>query len=178
MNRMLKAVPLCALVLAMLACAGVPSIPGLPGAGAQPTSLAGLWPDVPAMDGMTLAPGLQVPAFVNILLTVLTKQALGGDASTGEWVDFTTTKTPDDVRAFYTSDLMATNGWEKNADSTCFNGAEQGAPQVGAVCFFAKQGDGKETLLLILATQEDTSKPTNVFFVRIVGNAATPTPKP
>jgi hypothetical protein len=175
MNRIWKATGLIALALSMLACAVIPSIPGV---GAAPTSLAGLWPDVPAMDGLTLAPSAQVPAFVNILLGVVTKQALGGGTASSDWVDFTTAKTPDDVRAFYTPDLMASNGWENNADSTCFNGADQGVAQVGAVCLFVKEADGNETLLVILATQDDKTKPTNVFFVRIEGPAPTPTPKP
>jgi hypothetical protein len=176
MNRILKAVGFCALVLSMLACAVIPTVPGLPGAGPQPTSLAALWPDVPAMDGLTLATDLQAPPFVHILLTLVTKQILGNGTDSGDWVDFTTTKTADDVKAFYTPQLMATNGWDPSDKSTCINGSDQGVAQVGAVCFFTKHSNGYQIGLIILASQPVTTTATNVFFVRVQTLDTTPTP--
>jgi hypothetical protein len=176
MQRELKVLGFFALVLSMLACAVIPTIPALPGTGAQPTSLAGLWPDVPAMDGLTLSTDIQAPPFIHVLLTLITKQALGNGTDSGDWVDFTTTKTPDDVKAFYTPQLMAANGWEASDKSTCLNGTDQGVPQVGAVCFFIKHSNGKQIGLIILASQPDTTKTTNVFFVRVETVDLTPTP--
>ena len=176
MNRLLKATGFVALALSILACALIPTIPSLPGVGAQPTSLAGLWPDVPAMDGLTLSTDIQAPAFVHVLLTLITKQILGEGQDSGDWVDFTTPKTPDDVRAFYTPQLMTASGWDASDKSTCVAGSDQGVPQVGAVCFFIKHSNGKQIGLIILATQEDTTKPTNVFFVRVETVDLTPTP--
>ncbi len=172
MRKLMRATGLVALVLSILACA----VPALPGTGAQPTSLADLWPDVPRMDGLTLSTDIQAPPFVHVMLTVITKQILGEGQDSGDWVDFTTPKTPDDVKAFYTPELMAANGWAKSDKSTCLNGADQGVPQVGAVCFFIKQGGGKQTGLIILAVQDDKTKPTNVFFVRVETIDRTPTP--
>jgi len=176
MNRMLKTMGFFALVLSILACAVIPSIPTLPGTGAQPTSLASLWPDVPAMDGLTLSTDLQAPPFVHVLLTLVTKQMLGNGTDSGDWVDFTTTKTPNDVKAFYTPELMAANGWDPSDKSTCVDGSSQGVSQVGAVCFFTKTANGKQVGLIILTSQADTTKPTNVFFVRVETAEPTPTP--
>jgi hypothetical protein len=162
----------------MLACSVIPSIPAIPGTGAQPTPLAALWPDVPAMDGMTLSTTIQPSPFVKVLLGIVAKQVLGSSQDLGDWVDFTSAKTPDDLRAFYTSDLMVANGWDKSDSPNCYNGAEQGVSQVGAVCFFTKQVNNETTGLIILATQDDATKPTNIFFVRVQLPEPTPTPAP
>jgi hypothetical protein len=169
------------LALSVLACGLVPSVPSLPGVGAQPTSLSTLWPDVPQMDGLVLAPDLQAPPWVHVVLTLVTKQILGGGTDQGDWIDFTTTKTPDDVKAFYTPQTMATAGWDPSDKSTCLSGADQGVPQVGQVCFFEKTGNnappGHFVGLIIIAAQDPTSKQTSVFFVRVdtVQGTATPT---
>jgi hypothetical protein len=172
MKGILRWTGLFALVFSMLACA----VPGLPGAGAQPTSLADLWPDVPRMDGMSLSTDVQAPPFVHVILTLVTKQILGEGQDSGDWVDFTTAKTPADVKAFYTPELMTAAGWEKSDKSTCINGADQGIPQVGQVCFFIKHPTGKQVGLIIVAAQDDKTKQTNVFFVRVETIDRTPTP--
>ena len=174
MKRMLRFTGLFALVLAMLACA-LPGVPGLPGAGAQPTTIAALWPDVPQMDGTTKT-DVQVPAFVNLLLTIMGKQVLGG-AQDAQWADFTsTTKTPADVQAFYTPALMTSNGWAASDQSTCVTGADQNVPQVGVFCVFSKPGSGKTDGLMIVAVQDDKTKVTNIFYIRAQVPDATPTP--
>jgi hypothetical protein len=158
------------LILAMLACA----LP-IPGVGAQPTTIAAMWPDVPVMDGMTKS-DLEVPVFVHILLTAVTKQVLGDGQDSGDWINYTTTKTPADVQAFYTPQLMAANGWDASDKSTCLTGTDQGVPQVGVFCVFQKTLTGKTDGLMIIATQDDKTKLTNVFFVRVQTVARTPTP--
>jgi hypothetical protein len=174
MKRLLRFTGLFALVLAMLAC----SLPGIPGAGAQPTTIAALWPDVPQMDGTTKT-DVQVPAFVSLLLTIVGKQALGSGQN-AEWVDFTsTTKTPADVQAYYTIDLMSKNGWSASdqGQGACITGADQNVPQVGVFCIFSKDASGKTDGLMIVAVQDDKTKVTNIFYVRAQVETATPTPK-
>jgi hypothetical protein len=73
---------------------------------------------------------------------------------------------------------MTANGWEASDKSTCLSGQDQGVPQVGQVCFYIKHSSGKQIGLIILATQDDKTKPTNVFFVRIETVDTTPTPRP
>src|SRR5262249_17412276 len=172
MRRNLAIVPVIFLSAAMLACGAIPSIPGLPGAGAQPTSLSELWPDVPKMDGLVLDPNIQVPPWVHVILTIVTKPILGGGTDEGDWIDFTTTKTPDDVKAFYTPQLMAANGWDPiDKPTTCFSGADQGVSQVGQVCVFQKSGanapPGHYIGMFLVASQDPTTKQTSVFFVRV-----------
>ena len=40
-------------------------------------------------------------------------------------------------------------------------------PQGGVFCAFGKEQNGKETLLAIIGTQDDTTKQTSVFFLRL-----------
>lgn len=174
MKRMMRYTGLFALVLAMLACS-LPGVPGLPGVGAQPTTIAALWADVPQMDGTTKT-DVQVPVFVTLLLSVMGKQVLGG-AQNAQWVDFTsTTKTPTDVQNFYTPALMTSNGWAPSDQSTCVTGADQNVPQVGVFCVFSKAANGKNDGLMIVAVQDDKTKVTNIFYIRAQVPDATPTP--
>jgi len=173
MKRLLRYTGLFALVLAMLACA----LPGVPGVGAQPTTIAALWPVVPQMDGTTKT-DVQVPAVVSILMGVVGKQVLGSGQD-AQWVDFTsTTKTPADVQAFYTADLMSQNGWSVTDQSqgACITGADQNVPQVGVFCIFSKDASGKTDGLMIVAVQDDKTKVTNIFYIRAQVVLPTPTP--
>mgnify|MGYP006883660966 CR=1 FL=1 len=52
-----------------------------------------------------------------------------------------------------------------------------GAAGLGLLCFFAKDTDGKQEALAIVAATDDATKKTQVFFVRVdVSSLETPTP--
>ena len=68
---------------------------------------------------------------------------------------------------FYTSELMSANGWEADSSTACAGATATGATGSGAFCGFKKTENGTEKILGIIATQEDTSKPTGVFFLRL-----------
>jgi hypothetical protein len=147
-------------------------------------TVSSLWSDVPAMDGLTLSQLDNIPPLVKVALRLVIGNmgrlnSQEQDQSTGmiDWIVFTTDKTPQDVQNFYTNDLMTTNGWDSNTDSPCISGSAQGAAQVGVVCVFAKTQDAKNTQLAILTVEDEKTKQTNVFYLRLE-ETATPVPAP
>ena len=143
---------------------------------------ADLWSDVPRMDGLTASELDDLPLPVKLLMRTLlgnlgSLNQEGEDRTTGniDWIAFNAGGTPADVGTFYTQDLMAANGWESTDGSGCVTGGSQGLPEGAAFCSFSKSENGLETLLAIIATQENSAKPTSVFYLRLE-TTATPTP--
>jgi len=146
------------------------------------TVVSQLWPDVPRMDGLTPSQ-MDLPLPVKLLMRAVLGNLgrlnkPGEDQTTGniDWIVFTTTKTSDDVKNFYTNAQMTAQGWQASQNSTCVSGSEQGITQVGVFCAFQKHSSDQETDLLIVAAPDDQTKQTNVFFLRLEV-AGTPTPK-
>lgn len=145
--------------------------------GGNYTSVSQLWSDVPRMDGLTDSnQDLPLPMKL-VMRTVLGNlgklNGPGEDQTTGnvDWIVFTTAKTPDDVKNFYTNDRMTGFGqWEPGKNSTCLNGSDQGISQVGVLCLFQKEQNSTLVQLVILSTQDDSTKQTNVFFLRLESN--------
>lgn len=131
-----------------------------------------LWSDVPRMDGLTSAEA-DMPLFVKLLMRTalnnlgrLNNQNEAQAKSTGDWAVFTTAKTPEDFKSFYTNDRMTTfGGWEASKNSTCLDGNEQGFS--GVACVFKKEVNNMGIGLLIVAAQDQQKKQTTVFFVRV-----------
>ena len=146
-----------------------------------------LWSDVPRMEG--LAPSeAEMPAFVKIMMRTalnnlwrFNKENEDRTPSSGDWVAFASTKSPDDVKSFYTNERMTSFGsWEASKNSTCLNGSEHGFS--GVACVFQKISNNRGIGLLIVAAPDNEKKQTHVFFVRVETDeprAATPanTPK-
>jgi hypothetical protein len=163
----------------MLACGALNSLVG-GDSGYKPASE--LWSDVPRMDGLTPSELEDLPLPIKLLMRTLLGNlgrlnAEGEDQTTGsiDWISFNSTGTPEDFKNFYTPERMAADGWEQTDDSTCLSGSDQGMPQVGAFCVFGKQENGLQTFLAVFATQDETTKQTSAFFLRLE-TAATPTP--
>ena len=165
----------------MLACGGI-NLNSVVSGDSSYKPAAELWSDVPRMDGLTPSQLEDVPLPIKLLMrTVLGNlgrlNPQGTDQSTGniDWISFDSAGTPDDIKNFYTPERMTASGWEPSDTSTCLSGSEQGAPQVGVFCVFAKEQNGVQSSLAIIATQDDTTKKTSAFFLRLDA-AATPTP--
>ncbi len=136
-------------------------------------SVPSLWSDVPQMDGLTLSELEAMPPFVKLAMRLVLGNLgrlnpPGTDQGTGkiDWIVFTTDKTPQDVEAFYTNDLMTANAWDTNP-TPCISGSDQGAPQVGAVCIYQKIVEGQTVQLAIITSEDDQTKKTNVFYLRL-----------
>ncbi len=170
MNRILIATFFIVLGVMSIACGALNILTG----GNNMKTVSELWSDVPRMDG--LAPSqMEMPLYAKLLMRTMLNQIAGEGKDSGDWIVFTTTKTPDDVKNFYTNARMTANGWEPSDKSTCLSGSEQGIAQVGVFCVFIKHQSGKDVGLMIIAAPDDQTKQTNVLFVR-VETTATPTP--
>lgn len=163
-------------------CSMVGSLTGLNNNGNM-TTVAQLWPDVPKMDGLT-ASKMDMPLPVKLVMnTIFGNLGLlngqGQDRTTGnvDWIAYTTPQPPDAIKTFYTPDKMTAAGWQQTDQSTCVSGADQGVSQIGLFCVFQKMEGSQQTQLVIIAAPDDTSKQTNVFFIRLQ-ETATPAPTP
>ena len=131
-----------------------------------------LWSDVPRMEGFASSEA-EMPMYVKVLMRTalnnlyrLNKEGEDRTPSKGDWAVFTTTKSPDDVKNFYTNERMTTFGsWEPSKNSTCANGGDHGFSGIG--CVFSKTANNRGIGLLIVAAQDEQKKQTNVFFVRV-----------
>lgn len=137
---------------------------------------ADLWPDVPRLEGMTKT-DIEMPLPLRLIAQAATQGIMteAGDSSGSmEFVAFTTDKSPTDVSAFYTAEQMQGAGWNGKDMPGCTTSTDtsnnEAPSDVGVMCLFAKEEGDKGTLLVILATQDDKSKQTQLFFTRIVGS--------
>src|SRR6476620_9577244 len=86
-----------------------------------------LWPDVPRIDGLEHS-DMELPLAGKLLVRWalnnmwrLNKEGEDRTPATGDWVVFSTVKTPTDIESFYTNDRMTQFGqWETSKKSTCF----------------------------------------------------------
>jgi len=131
-----------------------------------------LWSDVPRMEGLASSEA-EMPIYVHLLMRTalnnlyrLNKEGEDKTPSTGDWAVFSTTKTADDVRNFYTNERMTSFGsWDASKKSTCLNGNEYRFS--GVACVFGKTVSNVGIGLLIVASQDEQKKQTNIFFVRV-----------
>lgn len=171
MSRILTAIFLIALALGSSACAAASMLPiggGKSSSNSVPTT-KGLWNDVPRMDGFA-ASQMDLPIYAKLLVRTMLSQDFGDAKATEDWALFSTKKTPEDVKNFYTNARMTAGGWKPIQDAACFSGADQGLAQVGVLCVFQKDTGSKQTGLLIIASPNDQNKETDVFFARVDGN--------
>jgi hypothetical protein len=146
----------------------------------KPT-VADLWSDVPKMDGLQKS-DIDLPIPMKLLAQPILDRTLGGGTHKGDWIVFTTKKSPEDVKKFYTNDRMTSYGhWDPSKNSTCMDGSSQGFTEVGLFCVFEKTETTKQTGLMILTGRGKTSEPMSVFFFRVEGppnNQPAPAPAP
>jgi hypothetical protein len=161
---------LSALALASLACGPLGDIAkGALGGESDMTTVASLWSDVPAMEGMAAAQQVDMPVWLKALArpimdTMMTGLNDGNEAGHWDWTAFTLSGgLPVDVQAFYTPERMAGYGW-KQGEQACLPMAEQ-----ALLCSFTKEEAGQETGLIVIAATDEQKKETSVFFLRAEG---------
>jgi len=164
MKALLNASALAALAVTVIACRGINP---LKGSDSGLTRSPELWSDVPKMDGLSSS-NLEPPFFVKLLMRTALNQLGGkGAKDTGDWIVFDSARKSDDVKAFYSNERMAANGWEKSDKSTCVSGSEYGVPQVGMVCLYVRHTTDKDIGLMIIPAQAEQAGQINVWFVRV-----------
>ncbi len=140
------------------------------------TAAAQLWADVPRMDGLDSS-DLDIPVVAKLLMQTMMSQILAQGQASADWIVFSTSRTAADIQSFYTTDAMVAAGWEQSDESTCLSGSDQGIDQVGLFCVFAKEeGSSQIGLMIISVPDEENAGKTNLFFIRIEGRVASPTP--
>jgi hypothetical protein len=162
------------LALVALVASGCGIAQGLLGRNAGTVSQ--LWSDVPALPNGTKS-NIDIPLPVQIAIQGF-MQAANSDSSSStkldkfDFIAYQTAQTPQQITDYYTADKMKAAGWDSTDTPGCTSGT--GTSAVG-FCVFGKKGTGgKQTVLLIIPAQDDTTKQTQVFFVRFEATNKTP----
>ena len=145
-----------------VSCRMVESLTG----GEKAGTVSNLWSDVPPFAGATKA-NLQIPLGARLALRV----AMQGKIN---FIAFTTTKSAQDVKDFYTADRMKSSGWNAN-EKGCIGDTEDQKSQ-GVVCLFQRQDGDKKEGLAIITTEDQKTKQTDIFYARIDMTEPTPSP--
>lgn len=127
-----------------------------------------LWSDVPPLEGATKA-NLEIPLVFQLMIKTVAKSGVN-------YIAFTTPKTPDEVKSFYTAEVMQANGW-KTVQMEGNDASQQGcvadqadAASDGAFCLFSKEEGDQQTLLAIIIAQDEQPQQTSIFYARIEGS--------
>lgn len=168
MNKSFSIILFIALVLVVLSCRMMDRLTN----DQNLKKVGELWSDVPRMEGLASSEA-ELPIYVKLLMRTalnnlyrFNKEDEDRTHSTGDWAVFSTAKLADDVKNFYTNERMTSFGnWDTSKKSTCLDGKENGFS--GVACVFKKSSNNRATGLLIVAAQDEQTKQTNVFFVRV-----------
>ena len=147
---------------AVVSCRMVESLTG----GEKAGTVASLWPDVPPFAGATKA-DLAIPLGVRLML----RAAMQGKIN---FIAFTTPKSAQEVKDFYSGDLMKSAGWTPNKQG-CLGDTEDQKSE-GAVCLFEHQDGAKKEGLAIIVAEDKKTKQTDIFYARI--DLTEPSPSP
>lgn len=174
MNRKLQAITLGVfLIFGALGCGITDSLLSSVTGGSKSNSVANLWSDVPALPGAQKL-DIQLPATVQLAIQAMVKAGSAtGDVSLDQfdWIAYSTTQTPDQVTAYYSTDRMSQLGWGGKDQPGCNAGSDTSGLG-GGFCIFTKGSatpNDKGAVLFIVLAQEDKTKPTQVFYVRLAG---------
>jgi hypothetical protein len=162
---MKKASALLALVLivgVVISCKMAEKLTGNSKAG----TVSELWSDVPPFAGAKKA-DLEIPLGPRLALRAM----MNGKVN---FIAFSTDKSAEDVKSFYTNDRMKGAGWTPN-DKGCIGDTENEKSQ-GAVCLYERKDNNKDEGLAIIVAQDEKKKETEIFYARI--DLTQPSPSP
>jgi len=147
---------------AVVSCRMVESLTG----GEKAGTVNSLWPDVPPFAGATKA-DLAIPLGVRLML----RAAMQGKIN---FIAFTTPSSAQEVKDFYSVDLMKSAGWAPNQKG-CLGDTEDQKSE-GAVCLYQRQDGAKKEGLAIIVAEDKKKKETDIFYARI--DLTEPSPSP
>jgi hypothetical protein len=145
-----------------LSCRFAEKLTGDPGAG----TVSSLWPDVPPLDGATKA-NLEIPLGARLAIRAFMQGKIN-------FIAFTTNQSPADVQAFYSADRMKAAGWTPS-EKGCVGDTEDKETH-GAVCLYKRKDGKQEEGLAIIVGQDQKTKETEIFYVRIELPEPSPSP--
>jgi uncharacterized protein YceK len=165
---------LAALLSAVMAvtsgCGAVTSLVG----GSGGTKATTMWADVPAVDGAVQS-NVDLPLPIRLAMKAFITAAANSDSSNTaklenfDFIAYTTAKTPEEIKSFYTTEMMAGQGWNLQDQPGCAGGDAATAAVAGAFCLFGRDDGGKQAALIIVAAQDDASKETQLWYARFDG---------
>jgi hypothetical protein len=128
-------------------------------------TVSNLWSDVPPLQGASKT-NLEMPLAFRLMIQAAFKGGI-------DYIAYTTSQSPDEVRSFYSVERMKSNGWQtadlggnQGGEQSCV-GDQQGAGSSGELCLFAKQDGNKDILLAIVVAEDAQTKHADVFYARI-----------
>ena len=161
----MKTVQKLMIVVTMLSLMGCGMLGSLLNNTSSSGTVSSLWSDVPPLQGAAKT-NLEMPLAFRLMIQATFKGGI-------DYIAYTTSQTPDEVRNFYSVERMKSNGWQtadlegnQGAQQSCV-GDQQGAGSSGELCVFAKQDGNKETLLAIVVAEDAQTKHADVFYARI-----------
>ena len=162
---MRTATPVLALVLVLavaISCRLTESLTGDSRAG----TVSNLWPDVPPLAGATKT-DLAFPLGARLAIRAMMQGKIN-------FIAFTTDQSAQAVQDFYSNERMKAAGWTPS-DKGCVGDTEDQKSH-GAVCLYKRKDGKKEEGLAIVLGQDEKTKKTEIFYVRI--DLPEPTPSP
>ena len=153
MKSFASLIALTLLLTVVVSCRLAESLTGDPKAGTVST----LWPDVPPLDGAQKA-DLELPLGARLAIRAMMQGKVN-------FISFTTDKTAQQVKDFYTNERMKAAGWEPNEKGCVGDTEDQKAH--GAVCLYGRKTADKQEGLAIIMAQDDKTNKTNLFYARI-----------
>ena len=162
MRKLQTLLALALLMSVVVSCRMVETLTG----NQKAATVSNLWPDVPAFAGAEKA-DLEIPLGARLAMQAMMQGKIN-------FIAFTTNKSAEDVKGFYSNERMKAAGWTPN-EKGCIGDTEDEKSQ-GAICLFGRKGGGKDEGLAIIVAEDDKTKKTQIFYARI--DLTRPTPSP
>jgi hypothetical protein len=162
MQRLSSFSVLVLMLAAVLSCRMAETLTGSNKAG----TVSNLWPDVPAFAGAQKA-DLEIPLGARLAMRAMMQGKVN-------FIAFTTDKSAEDVKGFYSNDRMKAVGWIPN-EKGCIGDTEDEKSQ-GAICLYSRKDGGKDEGLAIIVAENEKTKKTEIFYARI--DLTRPSPSP
>jgi hypothetical protein len=161
----MKTVQTLMIVVTMLSLMGCGLLGSLLNNTSSSGTVSSLWSDVPSLKGAAKT-DLEMPLAFRLMIQATFRGAI-------DYIAYTTSQTPDEVRNFYNVERMKSNGWQ-TADLSGNPGSQQscvgdqsGGNSTGELCLFTKQDGNKDVLLAIVVAEDAKTKQADVFYARI-----------
>lgn len=150
------------MISVVMSCRMAETLTGSPKAG----TVANLWTDVPPFAGAQKA-DLEIPLGSRMAIRAM----MGGKIN---FIAFTTDKSADEVKNFYSNERMRAAGWSPN-EKGCIGDTEDEKSQ-GAVCLYGRKDGLKEEGLAIIVAENEKTRKTEIFYARLDTTRPTPSP--
>ena len=145
-----------------VSCRLTESLTGDPKAG----TVSSLWPDVPPLASAKKA-DLEIPLGARLAIRAMMQGKIN-------FIAFTTDQSAGEVQNFYSNERMKAAGWTPS-EKGCVGDTDDKETH-GAVCLFKRKDGNKQEGLAIVLAQDEKTKKTEIFYVRVDMTEPTPSP--